>query len=89
MTSKDHYRELTQRLLESETWGTLSAEEEDSLLGEMDSVWWAMTDPERDEADAWLASQRARVPEDVGLTETPDRDPSPVHRRPRAVKPIE
>jgi hypothetical protein len=78
---KARYRELTQRLLEAEAWGTLSEAEEDALRNDMDSIWWAMTEVERDEADAWLASQRAKAPEDLGLV---DQESGPIHRRPRA-----
>lgn len=37
-TPKARYRELTQRLLEAEAWGTLSEAEEDALRDEMDGV---------------------------------------------------
>lgn len=69
ITPREQYRKLTERLLENEEWGTLSEAEEDALRDRMDSLWWAMSEGERQEADRWLAARRTRAPEDLGLKE--------------------
>ncbi len=84
MTPKERYRELTEKLLEDEAWGTLSEAADDAIREEMDSLWWAMTEDERADADSWLAEQRARAPIDLGLIEAAELDPGPTHRRPVA-----
>lgn len=84
MSAKDQYRELTLRLLENEAWGTLLEEQEDAIRDQMDELWWAMTQQERVEADEWLAAQRAKAPDTLGLVEVHDAEAGPIHREPEA-----
>lgn len=84
MTASARYRQLTERLLEDESWGTLSEDEDEKIRSEMDGLWWQMTAEERADADAWLSEQRAKAPESLGLVELIDADGGPVPRRPAA-----
>lgn len=79
MSPKERYHELTERLLENTAWDTLTEEEDESIREEMDDLWWAMSEKERAEADAWLAAQRVRAPEDLGLVDA--AEDGGVHRR--------
>lgn len=82
MSPKERYRELTEKLLENTAWNTLTEQEDEAIREEMDDLWWAMSEAERTEADAWLAAQRVRAPEDLGLVDA--AEDSGIHRRPIA-----
>lgn len=75
----ERYRQLTRRLLEARAWHHWSEEQETSLLDEMDSVWWQLTQDERAEADQWLADLRAasaaREPEEYQDVEVSENEP--------------
>jgi hypothetical protein len=52
----DRYRQLDDRLVNGRAADTLSDEEDDAILDEMEPLWWEMTGDERAEA-----RERARV----------------------------
>jgi hypothetical protein len=84
MKSSEKYRELTLRLLDDMAWGTLSEDEDEAIREEMDALWTQMSDQEQREADEWLAAERRKAPEDLGLEEPPGDELTTMHRRPRA-----
>ncbi len=84
MNATKKYRELTLRLLDDLAWGTLSEEDDEAIREEMDALWTKMSSQERQEADAWLAAERRKAPEDLGLEEPPSNELTTMHRRPRA-----
>lgn len=53
MTQAAHkYGALLRRYVEGLDGGSLTQAQEDSLLEEMDDLWWQMTEEERDAVDA-------------------------------------
>lgn len=84
MKYSEKYRQLTLRLLDDLAWGTLSEEEEEIIREEMDALWAQLSVHERLEADEWLAAERRKAPEDLGLEEPPGGELTTMHRRPRA-----
>lgn len=46
---KDKYLEMDRALLAKRATGTLTEDEEDDILEELDELWWSMTDQERTE----------------------------------------
>ena len=84
-TAKAKYRELTEKLLENETWGTLSEQKEDALRDEMDPLWWLMTEDERLDVDNWLDERRNRAPKSLSLREIEPSQQGPLHRQNSAI----
>lgn len=72
MTSAaSQYEELQKSILRGRALGTLPEEAEDSLLEQMDDLWWEMTEEERREADRRAAeSQHIRIREELHHRDT-------------------
>ena len=71
MNAAEKYRELTARLLDNETWGSLTPTQEDALRDAMDALWWQMSEQERTQQDAWLEQKRLHAPLSLGLEDLP------------------
>jgi len=71
MSSAEKYRELTARLLDNETWGSLTPAQADALRDAMDELWWQMSAQEQAQQDAWLKQKRLQAPISLGLEDLP------------------
>ncbi len=81
MKPSDHYRALTERLLDDLAWGTLSEDEDEAIREQMDDLWTQMTAKERQEADDWLAAQRSKAPQKLDLEDVRVDKSVRAHRR--------
>jgi len=85
MNAAQKYRQLTERLLDSEPWGSLTHAQEDALRESMDELWWQMSEQERTQQDAWLEQKRLQAPISLGLEDLPlDAENTQGYRKPAA-----
>ena len=66
----ERYHQLTRVLIEGRALRLLSEQAEDSLLDEMDDLWWRMTPDEHAEADRWLEGVRLGARDELPLRDT-------------------